>query len=614
MVEYLRAEPIYAEKFSKVWRWSEWPDNNRKGDTGIDLVVETNDGGYCAVQCKFYDPNHTLAKADIDSFFTASGKAPFTSRMIISTTDLWGRNAEDALEGQHIPVARIGLADLAASRIRWDEAWPAGRTEPHLRLEDRQQPRPHQRAAIEAVLDGFETHDRGKLIMACGTGKTFTALKIAEELARAKAEEETTRVLFLVPSIALLSQSLREWSAQCHAGMRSFAVCSDRKVTRSAEDLSAVDLALPATTDPAKLVAQISASDDSDEPLVVVFSTYQSIDVISAAQAGGLGRFDLVVCDEAHRTTGVTLAGEDESQFVKVHDDAVIGADRRLYMTATPRLFSPDTKAAALENEAVLASMDDEAVYGPEFHRLGFGQAVGEDLLTDYRVLILTVDQDHLASSLQSQLADENNEFNLDDAAKIVGCWNGLAKRTDQAMADGRSGFETDPAPMRRAVAFSRSIAESKKVAARFAEVIGDYDGADDDALACDLDHVDGTMNALVRNHKLDWLKAEVPEGRCRILSNARCLSEGVDIPPSMPCCSSTPATLSSTWCSPSGGSCASPRASATATSSSRSGSPRTSRRTRRWGTTGATRSSGRSSRPSEPTTTASTPPSTAST
>ncbi|WP_020663589.1 DEAD/DEAH box helicase [Amycolatopsis benzoatilytica] len=530
MVQYLKLDPLYAEKFSEVWMWADWPGRAGKPDTGIDIVAEEREtGGFCAIQCKFYEPDHYVQKSDIDSFFTASGKAPFTSRIIISTTDKWGQHAEDALDDQRIPVSRVGLADIGQSPIRWDLAWPRPGIDIELRLEHKKTLRPHQQEAVDAVFDGFAAHDRGKLIMACGTGKTFTSLKVAERLA-AERDGQPTNVLFLVPSISLLSQTLREWTAQTQTPMRTFAVCSDTKVGKrsESEDIGVHDLAFPATTDTAKLVAQVARTDGAT-PLTVIFSTYQSITTVSAAQQAGFPDFDLVICDEAHRTTGVTLAGQDESQFVKVHDNTVIKATKRLYMTATPRLFDDNTKTSAQQNSAELCSMDDEALYGPEFHRLGFGKAVAEGLLTDYKVLILTVDEKYIATSLQSQVADENNEINLDDAVKIVGCWNGLSKRSGRT-PDGE-GFAPGSPPMRRAVAFSRSIKESKKLTDSFAEVIGAYDAADEATLRCEVRHVDGSYNALQRNVELDWLKADAEANSCRILSNARCLSEGVDVP-----------------------------------------------------------------------------------
>lgn len=537
MVQYLSTDPQWTEQFSRVWMWADWPGaEHDKRDTGIDLVAQDRKtGGFCAIQCKFYEPHHTIQKEDIDSFFTASGKGAFTRRMIISTTDKWSVHAEEALIDQQIPVTRLGLSEIALSPVQWHSSSGA-QPEFEMTLRAKKRLRPHQNEAIDDVFKGFAKHDRGKLIMACGTGKTFTSLKIAERLQRERAEAgegEHTTVLFLVPSIALLSQTLREWSYEAEVPLRAFAVCSDTKVGKQKArgddtDMATHDLALPATTDPERLVTQM-ASVEATPGLTVVFSTYQSIATVSAAQKKGLPRFDLILCDEAHRTTGVTLAGHDESAFVRVHDDSFIGGDRRLYMTATPRVYSDDTKQEAKGANAVVASMDDEAKYGPEFHRLGFGKAVQKGLLTDYKVLILTVDEGVVAKTLQEGFANGESELNLDDAAKIIGCWNAMAKRTG-TFADG-SGFGKDEAPMKRAVAFARSIADSKAITERFNEVVDAYDDADDEVLHCEVDHVDGTFNTLERNRLLEWLKQDPGPANARILSNARCLSEGVDVP-----------------------------------------------------------------------------------
>ncbi|MGW4319491.1 DEAD/DEAH box helicase [Streptomyces sp. NPDC004684] len=540
MVRFLSTDPLWSEQFSRVWMYGEWPGAaGDQRDLGIDLVAQEREtGALWAIQCKFHEPDHTVQKTDIDSFFTASGKGGFAHRLIISTTDRWGPNAEAALDDQQIPVQRLGLSDIAASRVEWrlPASGDAGQVE--LSLRGKKSPRPHQREAIDAVFQGFEEHDRGKLIMACGTGKTFTGLKIVERLAADRAasgQGEHTRILFLVPSIALLSQTLREWRYEAETPLRAFAVCSDTKVSRGqvdADDLDMAthDLALPATTDPARLLSQMNG--DGAEPpagLTVIFSTYQSIGTIAKAQEMGLDAFDLILCDEAHRTTGVTLAGHDESSFVRVHDNTVIRAARRLYMTATPRIYNEDTKADAKDASAVLASMDDESLYGPEFHRLGFGKAVEQGLLTDYRVLILTVDQNAVAKAHQQGLAAGGSELNIDDAAKIIGCWNGLAKRTG-TFGDG-TGFLPGEEPMRRALAFARSIKDSEAIANHFNEIVSSYEDADEELLNCEVEHIDGTFNTLRRNDLLDWLKQDPGPNNARILSNARCLSEGVDVP-----------------------------------------------------------------------------------
>ena len=543
MLRYFQLDPALSQQYEQVWLWSDWPDRKGKPDTGIDLVARERDtDNYTAIQCKFYEPTHTLSKGDIDAFFTASGKKPFTNRVIISTTDKWGKNAEDALADQHFPVQRIGMADIAESPIDWEIAWPQGELTVELSPAEKNHPRPHQVEAITAVLDGFAVgHDRGKLIMACGTGKTFTALKIAEAVATENGD--SARILFLVPSISLLSQTLREWTAQSELDMRAFGVCSDTKVgkLRNIEDFNVYDVPVPVTTDPAKLRDEMEHRKRA-KGLTVVFSTYQSLPAIAEAQKLGVDPFDLVICDEAHRTTGVTMSGDDESNFVRIHDPDYIHAARRLYMTATPRIYSDTVKDKAEQYSAELVSMDDETRYGPEFHHLSFGDAVERGLLSDYKVLVLTVDESVIAAPMQQQLSTFG-ELQLDDASKIVGCWNGLAKRAGST-ADGTPNFGPDEPPMQRAVAFAKDIAASKRLAEMFPKVVATYtqtlDAQENEGhpvsatnrdLVCDVHHVDGTYNALQRNAELAWLKAPVAEGECRILTNARCLSEGVDVP-----------------------------------------------------------------------------------
>lgn len=527
MAGYFAADATLAATYDEVFRWPEWSHNEGTHDTGIDLVArERESGHWTAIQCKFYDPRHRLQKADIDSFFTASGKrwdgVAFTNRIIISTTDRWSRHAEDALRNQSVPVQRIGMADIAESRVDWmfhsDD--PLGFTP---RKAVRFGLRPHQREAIDAIQAGFASHDRGQWISACGTGKTFTSLKLAER--RCADNEGHLTVLFLAPSISLVSQSLREWLAQSQTPIRPFVVCSDTKASRQAEDITVHDIPLP-TTDPDRLVAEMARGGRRGRQMTVVFSTYQSIDVVARAlKQSGAGPFDLVLCDEAHRTTGVTLAGDTgESAFIKVHDNTYLPAVKRLYMTATPRIYGTDVKKKADDAAAVLTSMDDEAMFGPVFHRLGFGQAVERGLLSDYKVMILAVANDAIDPDMQASLAGEGHELSLDDAAKIVGCWNGLAKRTTD------NDFGDHPTPMQRAVAFAANIKASKAFAGALPQVVDQVIG-DDAGLQVDAHHVDGTMNALTRGEELAWLKAPVPEGECRILSNARCLAEGVDVP-----------------------------------------------------------------------------------
>jgi predicted helicase len=531
---YLAADPVQAEEYNQVWSWSEWAAEHgwNQKDVGIDLVAKLrNEKGFAAIQCKFYGAKHRIQKADIDSFISASGKAPFVRRVVIDTTEVpWGTNAEAMIAGQSIPVVRLSLTHLRESPIDWTIFGIRGETI----LSEKKKLRSHQIEALNAVRTGLSEADRGKLIMACGTGKTFTSLKIAEDLVG-----KGGRVLFMVPSLALMSQTVREWTNDTETPLRSFAVCSDAQVGKrrvsndDAAEIEAHDLAFPATTNPERLVEK--AAQDDPERMTVVFSTYQSIGVLDAAQNAGLPAFDLIVCDEAHRTTGATLAGEEDSNFVRIHDDACVAGRKRLYMTATPRIFGDAVKTRADEEAAILASMDDESLYGKTLLHKGFGWAVQKGLLTDYKVIVLAMDEGLVSASVQKRLADQNSELDLDDATKIIGCYKALTKQ------DLKQDISFDPQPMRRALAFCKSIAASKLIRDEFANVVAEYTGDDalieedapssPDRLDIEIEHVDGTFNAKSRNQLLDWLEADADGNTTRILTNARCLSEGVDVP-----------------------------------------------------------------------------------
>lgn len=539
ILAYLRNEATYRDLYAKVWTWSDWAPAHgfSAKDDGIDLVAEeAGTGAIHAIQCKFYDPDYRLQKKDIDSFFTASGRKPFAHRVIVSSTDHWSDNAENALIDQQPPVSKITLHDLEASQIDWSRFQPNA----PVALKAKKSLRPHQQSALKAVTAGLQDADRGKLIMACGTGKTFTSLKIAESMAG-----KGGRVLFLVPSLSLLQQTLTEWTQESAIPLHSFAVCSDsdvgKKKGRKEDDAVqtlAHELRYPATTDARALAKGVAARSDNAH-MTVVFSTYHSIEVIHDAQQQGLADFDLIVCDEAHRTTGATFEGDDESAFVRVHDAAYIRAGKRLYMTATPRIYGNEAKAVAERDNVALYSMDNEAWYGKQLFVITFSEAVKRGLLVDYKVIVLAVEESHINRRLQTLLKDENNSLRVDDAAKIVGCWKALAK------LGIHEGAGESAEPMKRAVAFCQVIepsrggkthkVSSKEIADMFKAVVDAYQDAEDieDAarMTCEAKHVDGSMNAGEKEAKLDWLKAPTPPDTCRVLSNVRCLSEGVDVP-----------------------------------------------------------------------------------
>jgi predicted helicase len=549
---YLTQEPFYADLYAgKVWLWGEWRRECARRfatdpgvDAGIDLVAETTEGELHAIQAKFYAPDALIALNEFGTFFTASSKRHFARRLIFLTATRATTHLQEAWREQSPPVTLISLYDLERSKIDWSAYRLDMGTAP---LRAGKQLRDYQEQAISNVTVGLTDADRGKLIMACGTGKTFTALRLAERMAGAGG-----RVLFLVPSLNLLSQTLTEWTQEAAIGLHSFAVCSDSEVGKKRLDqfndfeMLAHELQYPATTHDATLARVVNHRHDGAH-MTAVFSTYHSLDVISRAQHEfGLPEFDLILCDEAHRTTGATFDGVEESAFVKIHDPTVIHGRKRVYMTATPRIYGTQAKAKAETESITLFSMDNEAYFGKTLHTLTFSEAVHDlKILCDYKVIVLTVSEDHISRSLQTLLADADNSINVNDAAKIVGCWRALSKM------DSQDDLGFDPAPMRRAVAFAQVIEmqtgarthkiSSKHIAGTFSQVVNEYRAAllkenpkhpdAISALLCEAEHVDGGMGAVEKEQRLAWLKAASPENTCRILSNVRCLSEGVDVP-----------------------------------------------------------------------------------
>ena len=548
MKNWFLTTKLYADNIKNIWLWNEFPYRNQFGgsDSGIDLVIYNEEDEFVAIQCKFYSPNAEISKSDVDTFISTSAKLfevdgkkkKFLGRVFVSTTNKWSKKANDLIQNQEIPVIRLSLNELENSDVDWSKIY-LGKLGNEAKKEDKTI-RKHQKEARDSVHEYFKKNNRGKLIMACGTGKTFTSLKIAEN--------ETNKnglILFLVPSIALLGQTLREWINDVDNDTKLYpiCICSDSKISskKSTNDdnvISVVDLALPATTDTDKIVNQLKKIKDK-KGMKVVFSTYQSIDVIAGAQKKILeqdknfGKFDLIICDEAHRTTGVTLKNEDESNFVKVHKNEFLKAKKRLYMTATPRLYDDNSKSKAKESEAYLCSMDNKELYGEEIYRIGFGKAVENNLLTDYKVLILTLNSSQIPKGLQAIIANGEKEFNFDDATRLIGCINGLSK---QILDKEKIIKSTDPEPMRRAVAFCRDIKTSKRVTNSFNDYSEEYlsslkEEAKRKMVNVASKHIDGGMNALEREDLLSWLKEDGKEKECRVLTNARCLSEGVDVP-----------------------------------------------------------------------------------
>ncbi len=560
---WLMADPYYASVLEKVWLWDDFARQLKKdlqpgilsnADQGIDLVARTQDGEFWAVQCKYYSPDTVMNRAMVDSFVAecgkrfvlADGEHRFSRGVWMYSDGRFGSNAEDIMAGQSIPFTKIPGWQMAQSGVDWHalvHGSPAERTQKKLL--------PHQKEALEAAHAHFAEHDRGKLIMACGTGKTFTSLKIVEqELAGRKG-----LVLFLVPSIALLGQTLNAWMSDCDPSlnMKAVCVCSDAKASqkfKKDDDVvqdGVMDLAFPASTNAESVYRQLKGYRD-DADLIAVFSTYQSLEVVAEAQRlamerlDGWGVFDFAVCDEAHRTTGSQGKTQEASSFVMIHDETFIKAKKRIYMTATPRMYGEAAKKKAAEAEALVWSMDDESVFGMEFYRVNFSYAVQHGLLTDYKVLILTVPASTkgMPAELAADIEDpETKELKVDFVSQLMGTISALSKH----IAGDRETWIADPSLMKRGLVFCGLIGKddvpgsSKNVAFTFAGVSEKFaemlSAADKESIVhVQARHVDGSMGADERNAALAWLREDAEDQQeCRLLCNVRCLSEGIDVP-----------------------------------------------------------------------------------
>lgn len=547
-------EPKYANVLDKVWLWEEFPGKESMGgvDLGIDLVAKTDEGKFWAIQYKCYQDDAVISKKMVDSFIANANRQfvddemhtnRFDKLFWVSTTSHWGKNAQESIKHQAIQFVPIYTNDLQYSSVNWKEL-VEGKQGKEALLAGKTM-RPHQIEALTKAHEYFENHDRGKMIMACGTGKTYTSLKIVENETKGKG-----LVLYMVPSIALLSQGLKSWTEDSQYKLKPVCICSDASASQYADDdeNNLLDMSFPASTNVDTIVKQLKFYQDKGD-FIVVFSTYQSIDVVSKAQAkllhetdGNFGKFDYIVCDEAHRTTGAKSKDNSESHFTKIHDNEFIQGAKRLYMTATPRYYKDSVKKNAEEKDFILWSMDDESIYGKEFYRIGFGKAVSLGLLTDYKVLVLTVSEDELSDELKAGIK-KDTELNADDYTKLVGCVNGLSKRIK---GDNGATIQEDPSKMHRAVVFCSSINRGKcstggicstEFAEEFPKIAKLYkndvqEEEKQQVVDVEVQHIDGTMNAQLRADKLEWLKEETgDDNKCRILSNVRCLSEGVDVP-----------------------------------------------------------------------------------
>ena len=501
--DFFATDNHYRNRFSKVWMWMDWPDRDG-GDTGIDLVAEQRDGALCAIQCKCYADDGSLDLKQVSNFLAKSASLSIPHKILVYTGDMITSNAKTLLENSKCQI--MTLDHFRDSSVGWS-GFPKISTKRPKAL------RPHQEVAVSDTVNGLDKHDRGQLIMACGTGKTLASLHVAERRCR-----KGGIVLYLVPSISLILQSMREWSDNSNICHYYLAVCSDKT---TGEDGSITELEAPVSTDADTLMPYLEQRPSG--ALTVVFSTYHSLGVVRRAMKGA--EFDLILCDEAHRTTGA----EDKSFFTDVHQDSKVKAKKRLYMTATPRVYSD---AVLARTGRVVYSMDDENKYGPKLHRLSFAEAVRKGILSDFRVKIAIVPADKVDKEFQQSVGGKEKSMPLDERTLLAAVWHGINHPDD----------EKKPKLLQRVIAFANRIDRSMMFAGRtkdknnvdrsFEGVVAAYEKWNPTGHRTEVDHIDGKTKALQRRDRMRWLDGSVHDPKtCRVLSNARCLAEGIDVP-----------------------------------------------------------------------------------
>ncbi len=571
---FLENDPFWTTQIKKVWLWKDWPENWGR-DKGIDLVFEHKNGEYWAVQSKCYSTNYYIKKGDVDKFLSESNRPQIKKRLLLASTNNIGPNALEVAKAQEKSVIFFLLKDFEQARLNYPEKFSKLLKTSQVK---KPTPDPHQINAIKDVVLKFKEHDRGQLIMACGTGKTFTTLWIKERL-------NSKSTLVLVPSLNLLSQSLNEWVFASKKTIDVICICSDISVgKKDSEDISVLEAPFPVTND----VSEISKffQDPGDK---VVFCTYQSLNLIAKAQSKKMiATFDLVIADEAHR-----CAGSSDNSFSLILAEQEIISKKRLFVTATPRLFSSRVKKAGADRGIQVYDMDHIPSFGPVFHTLTFGEAISKGLLNDYAVVIVGVDDSMIKSWIDKrelvspnltvkrslgnhpqdnlQVVSEFNEKNgilrhdqkiilLSDPfeAKFMGLnravellhqtpqiseielqsWEKIKREKIKVDISDAKTFAAKIGVLKaiknydltRLISFHSRIQNAKKFASELSELTNFIDSNDqpDGPFYCS--YVSGGMSASKRRSEIRKLKSlhNVKRG---LLANARCLSEGIDVP-----------------------------------------------------------------------------------
>lgn len=520
-------------------------------DQGIDLIGYDNNDNVIPIQAKNYLKTNQIKREEVDKFFTEittkSNKYnwnPVTAWLVYN--GVLNKKAEERLVEinnlKDTNIKKIAVQELLQKiyyqhkihdlKEIYIEKWLESVTVEKIKTPKTL--RAYQTEALDKAVQYYKDYDRGHMVMACGTGKTLTSLVMIEKITPPNA-----MILFLVPTLDLMRQSIEVARNDIDFDFNGFAVCSDTSVVkRTAKKndeimLSNADLPINRVFSSVEQINDYYHKITPPPKLsqrIIVFSTYQSVDKIVEAQKDGFGVFDLVICDEAHRTVKFIDGKENnkkEQNFVVVHDNEKLRAKKRLYMTATPKIFKGDVKkikATGEYDDLEFLDMSQEDVFGQQFFTYSFSQGVSENYLADFKVIILTFLADEYNTTYQQlkekydKLKYKEKFIELDEFTKLYGVYKTLKSRH-----------------IKNAINFCR-FAISGKANSRLLTIVWEMlvehiqqNQEDHDNFQIDFRHVDGTMNSNLRRENIDALDKK--EQGCVVLSNARCLTEGVDVP-----------------------------------------------------------------------------------
>jgi len=497
-------DPVF--KFKKVYRQNEIPPSIRERlgypgiqDIGIDGVAITHDDKIFAYQAKFRsDRSTTPTLRELSTFFTVSDKADW--RITISNTNKLPSAIDDRVRQSRILADRfdaleVDFFDRLANYLKTTQITPPTKKSPHIT----------QQEAIKEALSYYETNDRGQLILPCGAGKTLASIWISEKLGG-------KNILIMLPSLSLLNQTLREWAVNASATFRYLCVCSDTTVDlgNDAPIEKISDMDVPVTTDAEAIQTFLQ---NTNSQTSIIFSTYQSSKVLAEAVSKSGITFDIGIFDEAHRTAGTKIGA-----WGIALDDANIPIRKRIFMTATPKIYAPHITKKAKEEDVLICSMDDAAIYGKPFYEIGFAEAVARGHITDYKVIVICVTDAEVKKIIEQGgrvITDQEHEWDA----------KALAKR--MALVKGIRAYN-----LRKAFTFHGKVASAKSFTDKntpygIDKIFKLIEPETENKKSMGFFHVNGAMPSGTRSSILK----EFGSVDIGIMSNARCLVEGVNIP-----------------------------------------------------------------------------------